>query len=70
MTLIYGLVFMAGLLTGGVWGWLVITQRHERVAAEHYQEELEAAEFQELYAAWAMLHRMQPRSRVSKKALP
>jgi hypothetical protein len=32
--------------------------RFARVAAERAQEEEEMAEFQELYAAWAMLHRM------------
>ena len=58
MTVIYGLIFMTGLLTGGVGGWLVTSQHYERVAAEQHQDELEMAEFQELYAAWAMLHRL------------
>lgn len=55
--MIYNLIFIAGLLTGGGWGWLMTTQHHERIAAEHEEEELEVVEFQELYAAWAMLHR-------------
>jgi hypothetical protein len=59
MLLIYGLVFIVGLFTGGVWGWLATSQHYERVAAEHDLDELEMAEFQELYAAWAMLHRVQ-----------
>ena len=57
MAVIYNLIFIAGLLTGCGWGWLMTTQHHERIAAEHHEEELEMAEFQELYAAWAMLHR-------------
>ena len=55
--MIYDLIFMAGLLTGCGWGWLMSTQRQERIAAQHEEEELEMAEFQELFAAWAMLHR-------------
>lgn len=57
MTMIYGLIFLAGLFTGGVWAWLATTGHYERIAAERAEEELEMAEFQELYAAWAMLHR-------------
>ena len=34
------------------------TWHHEQVAAEHDQEEEEMTEFQELYTAWAMLHRI------------
>jgi hypothetical protein len=57
MTVIYGLIFITGLLTGVVGGWLVTSQYYERVMAEQHQDEREMVEFQELYAAWAMLHR-------------
>ncbi len=59
MTVIYGLIFMAGLLTGGVGGWLLTSLHYEHVAAEDDEEELEVAEFQELYAVWATRHHSQ-----------
>jgi hypothetical protein len=62
MTVIYGLVFMTGLLTGGLWGWLTTSQHYERVEEEHDLDELEMARFQELYTAWAILHRIRERS--------
>ncbi len=58
MSIIYGLILMATLLMGGVVGWLITTWHYERVAADYDQDEEEMAEFQDLYAAWAMLHRM------------
>ena len=58
MIFIYGLIFITGLVTGGVGGWLATSEHYERVAAEQYQDELEMLEFQELYAAWAVLHRI------------
>jgi membrane protein YqaA with SNARE-associated domain len=58
MAIIYGLVLVATLLAGGAGGWLITTGHYERIAAEHEQEEEELAEFQDLYAAWAILHRM------------
>jgi hypothetical protein len=45
ITPIYGLVFLAGLLAGGGWGWLMTTEHHEYVMAEQDQEEQEATEF-------------------------
>jgi hypothetical protein len=56
MTAIYGPIFMAGLLTGGLWGWLMATKYHERLMTEEDQEDQEIIKFQELYAAWAILH--------------
>ena len=56
MTVSYGLIFMAGLLTGGVGGWLLTSLHFEHVAAEDNEEELEVAELQDLYVVWAMRH--------------
>jgi hypothetical protein len=60
MTAIYGLIFMAGLLTGGGWGWLMATKYHERLMTEEDHEEQEIIKFQELYAAWAILENTKP----------
>lgn len=57
MTVICYLIFIVGVLTGGAGGWLLTSQHYERIAAEYDQDELEMAEFQDLYAAWAMLSR-------------
>jgi hypothetical protein len=62
MTTIYGLIFIAGLLTGSVGGWLITAGHYERIKAAHDLDELEITEFQELYAAWAMLHDIKQRS--------
>lgn len=58
MGIIYDLLLTLTFLAGGAGGWFMTTWHHEQVAAEHDQEEEEMVEFQELYAAWAMLHRI------------
>ncbi len=56
MTIIYDLLLMLTLLVGGAGGWLVTAWHYEQVAAEHNEDEQEMAEFEDLYAAWAILH--------------
>jgi hypothetical protein len=57
MAIIYGLFLMLMLIVGGAGGWLMTTWHDEQVAAERDEDEQEMAEFRDLYAAWAILHR-------------
>lgn len=61
MTITYCVILIATLLAGGAAGWLMTTWHYARVRAEHDHDEDEMAEFQDLYAAWAYLHRIQKR---------
>jgi hypothetical protein len=57
MGLIDKLALLIALLIGGAGGWLVATARHHRLAERERNYEREVADYQELYAAWAMLRR-------------
>jgi hypothetical protein len=58
MVIVYVLGPVAGLIVGGVAGWLITLSHFERMAARREEYENEVAEAQELYAARALLRRM------------
>ena len=58
MAIIYDLLLVLTLVVGGAGGWFMTTWHYAQVAAEHDEDEQEMAEFRDLYAAWAILHRI------------
>jgi type II secretory pathway pseudopilin PulG len=70
MTLSIFLVLLLGLLAGGAIGWIAVTGRFRRREWERQRYEAELSQVQDLYAAWALLRRVQapdcPSSRSSE----
>ena len=60
MKIIDALPLLAALLCGGAGGWIVAMARQKMSAERQRSYELEMADFEELYAAWASLRRIQP----------
>jgi hypothetical protein len=57
MVIVYVLGPLAGLIVGGVTGWLLTLSHFERIAARQQEYEEEMAEARELHAARALLRR-------------
>jgi hypothetical protein len=60
MKIIDALALLAALLAGGAGGWLVAVTSQKMTAERQRSYELEMADLDELYAAWAKLRRAQP----------
>ena len=60
MKIIDALSLLAALLSGGAAGWIVAMARQKMAAERQRSYELEVADLEELYAAWARLRRVQP----------
>lgn len=52
-------VLLLGLLVGGALGWLTVAGHYRRRESERQRYEAELSEVQDLYAAWALLRRVQ-----------
>jgi type II secretory pathway pseudopilin PulG len=59
MTLSIFLVLVLGLLAGGALGWIVVARHYRTRDQERQRYEAELSQVQDLYAAWALLRRMQ-----------
>jgi hypothetical protein len=53
------LVLLLGLLAGGALGWLAVAGHYRRRELERRRYEAELSQVQDLYAAWALLRRVQ-----------
>jgi hypothetical protein len=60
MKIIDALPLLAALLSGGAGGWIAAMARQKMSAEQQRSYELEMADYEELYAAWASLRRAQP----------
>lgn len=60
MTVTDVLALLAALLAGATGGWLMAVNSRNKAAERQRSDELEMADMEELYAAWANLRRIQP----------
>jgi len=59
MSLSIFLVLVLGLLAGGALGWITVAGYYRRHEIERQRYEAELSQVQDLYAAWALLRRVQ-----------